>query len=203
MKLTVTDKALFDGVRKAFEERQSFTLSGAGVTAEYVAEELTFNPFGRSWSGKPGAHLELSLTQVSTVAAPATWNGEGLPPVGLECEQRIDFKKAPAYTIINLTELGVDVQKHLPRFQKVKILYASEKYVVSEANGVECMAPSSCVEFRPVRTAEQVAAEQRENGVQQMVDAISWGAHVPETRRKIAYDLYDAGARMPGEGQKA
>lgn len=130
------------------------------------------------------------------VPRPATWNGEGLPPVGLECEQRIDFKKAPAYTIINLTELGVDVQKHLPRFQKVKILYASEKYVVSEANGVECMAPSSCVEFRPVRTAEQVAAEQREKAIDAMnaiaVESVRLKGH---TGRETCETLYDAGYR--------
>lgn len=91
---------------------------------------------------------------------PVEWDGKGLPPVGSEVLTMIDFKKAPPYTIINLTEMGVDVQRAKPRFQKAKVLYASDKYVITmTSSGVECMAPRSCVKFERIQDSEQVAAE--------------------------------------------
>lgn len=116
---------------------------------------------------------------------PKPWSGpeDGLPPVGLEIEARIDFKKAPPYTIINLTELGVDVQRHTPRFQKAKVLYVSNKYLITEASGVECLAPMSCVELRAVR----VRNDARETAIRELMDIAQVDCRVTAAR------LVDAG----------
>ena len=120
---------------------------------------------------------------------PKQWSGpqDGLPPVGLEIEARIDFKKAPPYTVIGLTELGVDVQRHVPRFQKVTVLYVSDKYLVSFASGVECLTPMSCVEIRAIKTKEQAANEQRETAIRELMDIAQVDCRVTAAR------LVDAG----------
>lgn len=117
------------------------------------------------------------------------WSGpeDGLPPVGLEVEIKIDFKKAPPYAIITLTELGVDVQNHTPRFQKVKVLYASSKYLIAESCGAECLTPMSCVEIRAIRTQEQIAAEKRETAIRELMDIAQVDCRVTAAR------LVDAG----------
>ena len=112
----------------------------------------------------------LSSSIVDRPKKQEAWNGDGLPPVGLDVLAKVDFKKAPPYTIINLTEIGIDVQNSMPSFQKVKVLYASEKYVILLSIGVECMAPRSCVEFEKIKTAEQLAEEE----IQAIRDEIRW-----------------------------
>lgn len=120
---------------------------------------------------------------------PKPWSGpeDGLPPVGLEVEIKIDFKKAPPYAIITLTELGVDVQNHTPRFQNVKVLYASSKYLVAESCGAECLTPMSCVEIRAIRTPEQLAADTRETAIRELMDIAQVDCRVTAAR------LVDAG----------
>ena len=120
---------------------------------------------------------------------PKPWSGpeDGLPPVGDEIEIKIDFKKAPPYAIITLTELGVDVQKHTPRFQKAKVLYASSKYLVTESCGVECLTPMSCVEIRAIRTTEQRANDTRETAIREIMDIAQVDCRVTAAR------LVDAG----------
>lgn len=120
---------------------------------------------------------------------PKPWSGpeDGLPPVGLEVEIKIDFKRAPPYAIITLTELSVDVQNHTPRFQKVKVLYASSKYLVAESCGAECLTPMSCVEIRAIRTPEQLASDKRETAIRELMDIAQVDCRVTAAR------LVDAG----------
>jgi hypothetical protein len=117
------------------------------------------------------------------------WSGpqDGLPQVGLEIEIKIDFTKAPPYTIITLTELGVDVQKHVPKFQKATVLYASSKYLVTDACGVECLTPMSCVELRAILSPEQKLQDKRETAIREIMDIADVDCRVTAAR------LVDAG----------
>lgn len=122
------------------------------------------------------------------------WGGEGLPPVGLDVLAKVDFKKAPPYTIINLTEIGIDVQNSMPSFHTAKVLYASEKYVILLSLGGECMAPRSCVEFKKIKTPEQLAEEEKKEAINQ----ICIDAGCPEItpgQLRVAEILYDKGYR--------
>ena len=118
-----------------------------------------------------------------------TWTGVGLPPVGLEV-----------------------LTTHKGRDFKVKILaYAPKKgkqaVMVEETepgNNFGCLfawMADRCA-FRPIRTAEQIAAEEREKEITRIVNA-SASDDRPGITRMHAAALYDAGARMPGEGPKA
>lgn len=122
------------------------------------------------------------------------WDGVGLPPVGLDVLAKVDFKKAPPYTIINLTEIGIDVQNSMPSFHTAKVLYASEKYVILLSLGGECMAPRSCVEFKKIKTPEQLAEEEKKEAIKQ----ICIDAGCPEItpgQLRVAEILYDKGYR--------
>lgn len=55
--------------------------------------------------------------------------------------------------------------------------------------------------FRPIRTPEQLAAEERDRQVDEMMSVVASGFF--DNTRAIYEALYNAGARMPGEGSKA
>lgn len=114
-----------------------------------------------------------------------TWNGKGLPPVGAEIETRIDFDKAPPYVLANLAELGVDIRKHVPKFQRGIVAYCSKKYLVIFSPD-ECLVPMSCVELRQFVSAEQIAEEAREKAIDRLMGL------APEISRKAAEVIYDA-----------
>lgn len=141
-----------------------------------------------SWDRTPALDGDANREK-SLVARNKPWSGpeDGLPPAGLEIEARIDFKKVPPYTVIGLTELGIDVQRHVPRFQKVTVLYVSDKYLVSFASGVECLTPMSCVEIRAIKTKEQAANEKRETAIREVMDIAKVDCRVTAAR------LVDAG----------
>lgn len=179
MKLTVTDESRFNTLKAAFQGRETFALTGAGLTTEYLATEFSYSP---NHAGVGSPCVELELVQVSKAAAPA-WNGEGLPPVGLAVEIKLKSTRAD--------------------WCPATVLFCQDDALVIawKAEGVARPTTLSAVDIRPIRTAEQVAAEEREKGVEEMLN------HSPVGRSAFAKDfcetLYDAGARMPGEGLKA
>jgi hypothetical protein len=95
-----------------------------------------------------------SWTLVET--RPVAWNGESLPPVGL-CELR-------------LISAGGD-------WHEADIKFASRNVVVWDwvgepsINGL-CTAYVHAVQFRPVRTPEQIAAEERERRIAELAKVI-------------------------------
>lgn len=121
------------------------------------------------------------------------WDGKGLPPVGAHVLAKIDFKKAPPFTIIALTEMGVDVQRHTPSFQKVEVLYASSKYCVLQTKGCECMAPTACLEFEPFLSPEQIAADKRAAKVDDLVKRFAFPEGYPTPWKALFEQMYDCG----------
>lgn len=103
------------------------------------------------------------------------WNGEGLPPVGTVCEY-----------------------KHVSEWQKVEVFAVKPNHNGSHTalftyeNGTWC----GCAEpsfFRPIRTPEQIAAEERKKTIEDMVRIIQqadWNSD-----GEMVGALYDAGYR--------
>jgi hypothetical protein len=112
----------------------------------------------------------------------SAWNGEGLPPAGLVCE------------VLN-TELSN------PEWERATILYVGKHRVMYDSTSCnERVGFIEDLKFRPIRTPEQIAAEERESEVKEMqavVQSAEFGY------MKGLYALYDAGCRMPGKGAKA
>lgn len=109
-----------------------------------------------------------------------SWNGEGLPPVGTLCEH---FGTSNHTDWIEVEILGHGHVRHRD-VAFFDYLIGTRDYTVSY---------STANNFRPIRTPEQIAAEEREKAIGAMV-AVSplidkgWS-------RKVCGALYDAGYR--------
>ena len=110
---------------------------------------------------------------------PAAWTGEGLPPVGTVCEmQHEDWNRG---------------------WEKVLVLYASNAYVITSdpKSGEQHWYPRN-LSFRPLRTPDQIAAEEREKAVSEMADTlrIQLGTNYrDDLARLYCFILHDAGYR--------
>lgn len=173
MKLTARDQDQQNALAHAFHDRERFVLTGAGLQAEFVAETLNRVPclFG---SGRYETNLE--LVQVTEATTQAAWNGEGLPPVGTVCE----------YQTIGATNdwKEVEILCHFTAQKEVAVFVPVQGYRNVKQATAEC--------FRPIRTPEQIAAEERKritDDIQQVcVDGENNGAPFHEA-------LYLAGYR--------
>lgn len=106
------------------------------------------------------------------------WAGEGLPPVGLNVE-----------FIHNGSSQGTG---------KV-LFYGAQRCIIQNTTKGSEGEQTGAIEdyiFLPIRTQEQIAAEEREEAIKQFMQIgdIYWDT---------ASALYDAGARLPGRGAKA
>lgn len=110
-----------------------------------------------------------------TFDLPEVWDGMGLPPVGTECEY---LKRA----------------KYKTSWIKVRVVFIGVNLIVFEhgANGNQFSEQITEVSFRPIKTPEQIAAEER----QQAIDKMMHLAVVPGRKyRDVMAYLYDAGYR--------
>ena len=100
------------------------------------------------------------------------WDGEGEPPVGIECEWR----------------------PNVHGWVKVKILGRDGSDTWYRASGEEhSQTCRNMAFFRPIRTAEQVAAEEREKAIKEMMmNGVDAG---DSTIEYSCAALYDAGYR--------
>jgi len=105
---------------------------------------------------------------------PSAWDGEGLPPVGTVCEYRAESWPRDQWEVRTL-------------------MYASEHHVITkEANGLERRVEGHKAEFRPIRTPEQIAAEEREAGINDIYAMLD---NCIRDLRQDAEALWDAGYR--------
>lgn len=120
--------------------------------------------------------------QTFELAKPDTWNGEGLPPVGTVCEYRDAFLKWHQVEIF-----GIDkVQRRIFASPWTNVPYSA------------CSAPEC---FRAIRTPEQIAAEEREKAIDEMlIDAANRDnlISLDLDSRAVAAALYGAGYRKVG-----
>ncbi len=116
-----------------------------------------------------------------------SWNGQGLPPVGTLCEWHGPNSDGPDGWVY--TESNV-------------VAYTDDGLFI-------CMQKPGCwpvvqridnCEFRPLRTPEQIAAEEREKAINQMISDA--GYVDPKIGTFVAMrNLYDAGYRRQEEGK--
>ncbi|HCA7769791.1 TPA: hypothetical protein MX426_004517 [Pseudomonas aeruginosa] len=123
----------------------------------------------KAWISETSACSVSAEREATFEARPKeAWDGQGLPPVGITCESwRSGVRRI------------------------VKILGHGDEYIfVREDDGREILLSiGDGREFRPLRTPEQIAAEEREKAIEEMCFA-------EETLTvKQAKALYDAGYR--------
>lgn len=114
------------------------------------------------------------------------WNGQGLPPVGIECETWHVCKPD-----------DITVRKIL--FMGSSLVVMSDKLLGEVTGRLEK------VQFRPVRTPEKIATEEWEKAVQEML-ALDEYPHGQDrggmmSRADFCRVLYEAGYRRQEEGK--
>lgn len=110
------------------------------------------------------------------------WDGVGLPPVGAVCEH---FGTAEHTNWIEVQVIGSgNVRHHDVAF--FEYMAGTSGYTVSY---------STANNFRPIRTAERVDAEERDKGIQEICDTLGWLNIRSDGSAQEAAILYDAGYR--------
>lgn len=138
------------------------------------------------WLEREKRWIDLNQTEAQTiadygpervVARPISpeWTGEGLPPVGTVCEYL--FSEGEEWR-------SCSVVAHYEGRAVVCDLLDDASERVQERN------------LRPIRTPEQIAAEEREKAIDAMADL----GCMADTPRIMAAKLYDAGYRKPEGG---
>lgn len=110
-----------------------------------------------------------------------SWDGQGLPPVGTVCEYR-----------------------HMiwPEYRPCEIRYISEESLVAYDDAQEQFYRTCDMLFRPIRTLEQIAAEEREKAALEMAALMSGHEDRSKDCFKVLGEiLYDAGYRRQEEGK--
>lgn len=145
------------------------------------------------WTGASIGRVSAVADHVSVPANPA-WNGEGLPPVGAVCEFAggthcpedpfdKDLKEGMKVTIIAHFKCG--------DFTLAAFTFDPE----NPDRGMVQVEQANFGCFRPIRTPEQIAAEEREKAIRQMIDDTNILTGIMRDRRIMAGQLYDAGYR--------
>lgn len=135
---------------------------------------------GTLYADDVGADMTIKGHSWSLVAErPSDWNGEGLPPVGKVCRLR--------------------VRRTVPGgWGDAEIMYSSATAVVWRWIGrkEEYASEWYGVEYEPIRTPEQIAAEEREQSINAMIDIVcSTPVITIAQARIVAGRLYDANWR--------
>lgn len=121
-----------------------------------------------------------------TVHLRPEWNGEGLPSVGTVCEQ------APRGVAEHAREVLWRKVRIIAHLEDSRLTGPVAVYLPTDGQANCDQAVASC--FRPIRTAEQIAADERKQAVEQMCLA-SMGQSCPPICTAAAEALYEAGYR--------
>lgn len=147
------------------------------VVCQFLKFDKKWFWFGEGWV-EYGHGDDWMAKQLSGVISrpEALWTGEGLPPVGAVVEASL-----PEWT-------GATVIAHGYNFGfKVAVLQVEDR-IITKSDGL-----------RPVRTPEQVAAEEREQEINEIASILTHNGTFFEDAER----LYNAGCRMPGKGAKS
>lgn len=181
MKLTNIDRIQGGRLAKAYQDREVFNLTGVGFTAEYIPVGLTYTP-----TADQRFEYVLTLEQIDLAQANAPWNGpeDGLPPVGTELE--LQLKVGSTWTV----------------WCPAKVLFCKDNALVFQWAAEEVAHPVTLnqVRWRAVKTAEQLAAEERERGIKELMDWANNLSGIFRTQslfKPFWEAAYDAGLRAP------
>ncbi|HGN2642955.1 hypothetical protein V3399_29755 [Pseudomonas aeruginosa] len=131
----------------------------------------------------------------------SSWNGQGLPPVGTVCEFAgctpstedpfdKDLREGDHVTIIaHFKDGNLDLAA-----------FTFNPQARNPDRGTACVEQGAYGCFRPLRTPEQIAAEEREKSIEEMRELVGDIDKVPTWSDALAA-LYDAGYRRQEEGK--
>lgn len=118
----------------------------------------------------------------------AAWNGEGLPPVGTVCVTKHEGEELKIKILAYANASG---SEHGPHY-----VMACQMVGIRESQLFAWLA--HMCEFSPIKTPEQIAADEREREIEALATAIMDVEHV--SGRVMAERLHSRGCRMTEGG---
>lgn len=166
------------------EQPEGFSLWLEGTNEDHCKNSGWYRRAGEVYEGAHGgqwrAVREGQFFTVHTKPDAVAWTGEGLPPVGTVCELRAS---------------------KLSDWHQAEIKFASRNVIVWDwvgepaINGL-CTAYAHTVEFRPIRTPEQIAEDERSGFILDLAGELSGhSSHIQLKDMDMAKYLYDLGYR--------
>ena len=149
---------------------------------EFVAGYHRLGCMIRATSADDGRSLSAPSDCWYLVERPAVWSGEGLPPVGIECEVEWCEEWHQCEVIAHFEQRCGTVAA----------------FTVVRSDGAKSLDALTADCFRPVRTPEQIAAEEREEAINEM---LALDPYLPNatlgmmSRADFCRALFDAGYR--------
>lgn len=138
----------------------------------------------------PGRGLNFPCTRVPV--EPAQWDGEGLPPVGVDFEV---LWSSTCKTYVTAKAVG-----HEEDGRVVYRITSGERAGEYQAERQHTYESDTLPNFRPIKTVEQLAAEQREAEVQKVCDRFAlFSVEVAVDWKALFGQMYDCGMRFPEE----
>lgn len=177
---------------KAPEEATHYFLEQEKPNREYWVKQtpskLYFCRLGHEADGFRPWLCDFQRFLSSMVARPSpAWNGEGLPPVGTVCEYMWNYKPEGSEYV------QVEILVHDKGSAVVRSLNWPSPGVLRESAGGYCGPGRGQPIFRPIRTPEQIAADEREAAIEEMWK-VYWRPEAPTAKEALGL-LYDAGYR--------
>lgn len=159
------------------------------ILSEAFEKRTTIDINGKEYMVVAKSNSVFSLRRLVSVK-PAEWTGEGLPPVGTVCE--FDGFN-PDETMPTDPRVGDQVTV-IAHFKSGPIDFAAFTFFAPPDFEFLQVGQGAHGCFRPIRTPEQIAAEERTKTIDDMVKAL--GMDEPGTAEYIRCGLiYDAGYR--------
>lgn len=157
----------------------------------YSEELLHRRGFRKQFEVCAGALIIRDATDIRVfMPEPKEWNGEGLPPVGTVCEALMPPRgicKADSPWIWRTVEV---VKIGFPGSESECLVF-----------DVENSAPAWLDQFRPIRTPEQIAEEERSNTINEIIKL--WKVPPVGSQYNAAYEMaaavYDARFRKQAD----
>lgn len=148
-----------------------------GISSDFFASTLADDAGKDFGGGAPVTRVQWQAA-VDALKTPA-WNGEGLPPVGTVCEIHHNTWAEGLWEVRN-------------------VLWVGKTNIVTETrDGKELNGLLEKLSFRPIRTAEQIAAEERRKENLYLADELAGynDRQTSEEDFQLAEYLYDNGYR--------
>lgn len=145
-----------------------------------------------NWPRSPYPGRGLNFPCTPEPVEPAQWDGEGLPPVGVDFEV---LWSSTCKTYVTAKAVG-----HEDDGRVVYRITSGERAGEYQAERPHTYESDTLPNFRPIKTPEQLAAEQREAAVQRAGRVIADKLSISgDTVQRMAEALYDADMRFPEE----
>ena len=180
--LFTSDNEVAEEWRGKFYSREPLDIYGQ----KYLIDEI-------STDYEPGfAGVTIKMYPVYQAKSPKTpkkqeaWDGEGLPPEKCDCEV---LWSSDTGEYVTATVLAHDQGGAIVRYTSGKNKGCISEQIVGCFNFKGCQIPN----FRPIKTAEQLAEEEREKAIADMMEVTSDG--ISCIGQDDALALYKAGYR--------